>query len=120
MKKYGLRETISKIIQDTLLENGATRGDMKKLIIQSLNNTFSIVEDQLPKIKTSYKTQSVIDVSPTDLPSFMKRNNIPNDASFTSRNSEDDILLYWKVEIPLTEKDKTEFKKRKFDSIYFK
>ena len=97
---------------------------MKELIIQSLNTAFTVLEKRTPLTKKKAESVSIIDINPIDIPSFMKTNNIPNDASFDGRDNGydawDDILLSWEIDIPTTDKDKLKFKRDKFSSIAFK
>ena len=59
---------------------------MKDLIIQALNNAFGILEKQIPQTKKKTESISIIDVKPSELLSFMKSNDIPNDAVFSVRD----------------------------------
>lgn len=96
---------------------------MKQLIIQVLEESFSVLEKQTPKSKKQIKSISIINVSPLDLISFMKKHNIPDSAFFNGRDNGydafDDILLSWEVDIPTSEKDKFDFGKRRYSDIVF-
>jgi hypothetical protein len=98
--------------------------NMKELITQSLNDAFGLLERQVPQTKKKTESVSIIDVKPLDIILFMKSNNIPNDATFSGRNNGydawDDITLSWEIDVPTTEKDKLEFKRRRFTDIAFK
>jgi len=97
---------------------------MKELIIRTLDNAHSLLEKQVPKTKKKTKCVSIQEVNPLELSSFMKSNNIPNDAYFTGTDNGydawDDVVLAWEIEIPTTEKDKLIFKRKRFSSIAFK
>jgi len=93
---------------------------MKDLIILALTNALSKLDDKAPLIKKSYKSISILDVSPIDLLSFMKDNNIPDDADFDGKDNGydawDDILLSWSIDVPTTDKDKINYKRKIFNS----
>ena len=94
---------------------------MKELIIQALNDAFVLLEKQVPQTKKKTESISITDVKPMDIISFMKDNNIPNDACFDGRDNGydawDDILLSWEIDVPTTDKDKKEFKIKRFTGI---
>jgi hypothetical protein len=98
--------------------------NMKKLISKSLNDAFTTLENQVPQTKKKTETISIQDVKPSELMSFMKSKDIPNDAYFTgSDNGYDgwnDIVLAWEVDVPTSEKEKLEYKNRRFHDIAFK
>lgn len=97
---------------------------MKELIIQTLDEAFVLLEKQVPQEKKKNKTISIIDVKPLELISFMKSNNIPDDASFGGTDNGydawDDIVLEWDINVPTTDKDKLDYKRRRFTDISFK
>lgn len=76
------------------------------------------------KQKKKTETISIQDVKPSQLLSFMKSNDIPDDAYFTGTDNGydgwDDIVLAWEVDVPTTEKEKLEYKNRRFHDIAFK
>ena len=98
--------------------------NMKELIIQALNDAFDVLEKRIPLTKKKTKSISIIDVEPINLLSFMKDNNIPNDAYFDGRDNGydafDDILLSWDIDVPTTDEDKLKFKRDKFTTIAFR
>lgn len=101
--------------------------NMKNLISQALDDAFTTLEKQVPQTKKKIKTVSIQNVKPSQLISFMKSNNIPNDACFTSTNNEHngwndivDVVLAWAVDVPTSEKEKLEYKNYKFHDIAFK
>lgn len=97
---------------------------MKELIIQALNDAFALLEKQVPQTKKKAKTISILHVKPLELVSFMKTNNIPDDADFSGKDNGydawDDIVLAWEVDVPTSEKEKLEFKNYRFHDIAFK
>tara|TARA_R110000868_G_scaffold329984_1_gene590901 strand:+ start:317 stop:1129 length:813 start_codon:yes stop_codon:yes gene_type:complete len=105
-------------------QNEFDTDNMKDLIIQALNNAFGILEKQIPQTKKKTESISIIDVKPSELLSFMKSNDIPNDAVFSGRDNGydawDDIVLYWEIDIPTTDKDKKAFKRKRFTDIAWK
>lgn len=97
--------------------------NMKDLIINALDGAFLTLERQVPQTKKKSETASILDVKPSELISFMKSNDIPNDAYFSCTGNGDDwndIVLAWEISVPTTEKDKLEFKNRRFHDIAFK
>ncbi len=113
-----------KPIKGFLKEQIESTDNMKELIIQALNDSFNLLEKQVPLTKKQNKSISILDVEPLELPTFMRDNNIPNDAYFTGKDNGydgwDDILLAWSIDVPTTEKDKIEFKKKRFTDIAWK
>lgn len=97
--------------------------NMKNLILKALDEAFTTLENQVPQTKKKTETISIQDVKPSELMSFMKSNNIPNDAYFTGTDNGydgwDDIVLAWEVDVPTSEKEKLEFKNRRFHHIVF-
>ena len=97
---------------------------MKELLIQALNESIVLLEKQIPQTKKKTESVSIIDVKPIDLSSFIKDNNIPNDACFDGKDNGydgwDDILLSWTIDIPTTDVDKLKFKRKRFDDIAFR
>src|ERR1035441_7215969 len=91
---------------------------MKELIIQALSDAFVSLEKVIPQTKKKVESISIIDVTPMDLITFMKDNNIPENASFGGRDNGydawDDILLEWDVDVPTTDRDKLNFKRKNF------
>src|ERR1035437_851673 len=97
--------------------------NMKELIIQALNDAFVSLEKVIPQTKKKPESVSIIDVSPMDLITFMKDNNIPENASFGGRDNGydawDDIILEWDVNVPTTDRDKLNFKRKAFTNYAF-
>jgi len=100
---------------------------MKDLIITALNEANTVLEKRVPKTKKDYIQVSIEDVKPLELINFMKENNIPDDAQFSTTyegetsfgSSVDSSLFYW-VEIETTSQDKLRFRKDKFSTIAFR
>lgn len=94
---------------------------MKNLLILALDDAFTLLEKQVPQTKKNTKTISIQDVKPSQLMSFMKSNDIPNDAYFSGNdNGYDDIVLAWEVDVPTSEEEKSEYKNYRFHDIAFK
>ena len=91
---------------------------MKELIIQALSDAFVSLEKVIPQTKKKVESISIIDVKPMELATFMKDNYIPENASFGGRDNGydawDDILLEWDVDVPTTDRDKLNFKRKNF------
>ncbi len=96
---------------------------MKTLIIQALNDAYLNLNKRTPQTKKDTKSISIMDVNPLELTSFMKDNNIPDDAYFDisySEDSIDDNLLSWDIDIETTSKDKLTYNRRVFSTIAHK
>lgn len=97
---------------------------MKDLISKALNDALTTLENQVPQTKKKTVTFSIQDVKPSELMSFMKSNDIPNDAYFACSDNGydgcDDIVLAWEVDVPTSEKEKLEYKNYRFHIIAFK
>lgn len=101
---------------------------MKNLIIQALNEALTKLEKQVPqtKIKVIEIDLTEKDIAPIDLVNFMKDNNIPDNAYFSTTYEETAISNYiepclcYDVNTPTTEEDKTKFKRKRFQTIAFK
>lgn len=97
---------------------------MKELIIQSLANAFSLLEKQVPQTKKKTESISIQGVKPLELASFMQKNDVPSNACFGGRDNGydawDDILLEWQVDVPTTDKDKLQFRRKRFSDIAFR
>jgi hypothetical protein len=91
---------------------------MKILIINALNEANERVERITPQTKR--KTKFIkIDVIPHELNEFLVKNNIPKDAWF-GIDDDDDICVCYDVDVPTTDKDKLDFKRRTFENSIFK
>ena len=64
-----------------------------------------------------------MDVNPVDLPSFMQKNNVPNDAYFAGKpngyDAYDSFLLCWDVTVPTTDADKQKSIRERFSTYAF-
>jgi hypothetical protein len=118
------RNFIKTRMYDFVNEQFDDNENMKNLILKALDEAFTTLENQVPQTKKKTETISIQDVKPSELMSFMKSNNIPNDAYFTGTDNGydgwDDIVLAWEVDVPTSEKEKLEFKNRRFHHIVFK
>ena len=94
---------------------------MKELIVKALESAISILESKIPLTKRDVESISIVDVTPIDLIKTMKEYDVPDSAWFDSRDNENDgysdILLSWYIEVPTTEKDKSEFRVKKFRNV---
>ena len=118
--KNFVKTTIRKFINEQFDNNK----NMKNLISKALNNSFTTLKNQLPQTKKKTKTISIQDVKPSQLMSFMKSNDIPNDAYFTGTDNGydgwNDVVLAWEVDEPTSENEKSEYKNYRFHDIAFK
>ncbi len=106
------------------LNEQINNGNMDSLLKQALDDAFETLERQVPQTKKKTKMVSILDVKPSQLISFMKSNDIPDDASFGGKDNGydgwNDIVLEWDVDVPTTEKEKLEFKNKRFHDIAFR
>lgn len=92
------------------------------LIKKALDEAFVLLQKQVPQTKKETKSIEIDDVKPIDLIEFMKDNNIPDTAYFDSSESHFNssiLMLSWQIDIPTTEKEKLEYKNRRFHDIAF-
>lgn len=118
------RNFIKTRMYDFVNEQFDDNENMKNLILKALDEAFTILENQVPQTKKKTETISIQDIKPLELISFMKSNNIPNDAYFTGTDNGydgwDDIVLAWEVDVPTSEKEKLEYKNYRFHDIVFR
>lgn len=118
------RNFIKTRMYDFVNEQFDDNENMKNLILKALDEAFTILENQVPQTKKKTETISIQDIKPLELISFMKSNNIPNDAYFTGTDNGydgwDDIVLAWEVDVPTSEKEKLEYKNYRFYDIVFR
>lgn len=88
---------------------------MKELIKNALKVAFDKLGKN-PTTKIDVKKFDISGVSPIDLSAFMRKNNIPNDAYF----SNDSDYLCYDITVQMSEKEKTDFYRRRFSNIAFK
>lgn len=99
---------------------------MTELIKEALDKAYDLTVKATPTTKKVIKSISIIDIKPSELQTFIKDNNIPDNAWFDVKDNGydawecNDILLSWDVEIPITQKDKLEFCRKYFDHISFR
>lgn len=95
----------------------------EELIIEILDESFNLLEKQVPTTKKSIKSISIRDVNPLEITSFMNKNKIPDDAYFDGRDNGydawDDILLSWEVDVPTTIEERNKYRRRRFTDIAF-
>lgn len=96
---------------------------MTELLISALDEAFIILNKSIPQTKKITKSISILDVEPIELVSFMRDNNIPDDAYFDGKDNGydawNDILLSWEVDVATTDKDKLDYCRRRFSDIAF-
>ena len=123
-KDTKLKNFVKTTIREFINEQFGNNKNMKNLISKALNNSFTTLENQLPQTKKKTKTISIQDVKPSQLMSFMKSNDIPNDAYFTGTDNGydgwNDVVLAWEVDEPTSENEKSEYKNYRFHDIAFK
>jgi len=119
-----LRNFVKTTIREFINEQFDNNENMKNLISKALNDAFTTLENQIPQTKKKTETISIQDVKPSQLMSFMKSNDIPNNAYFTGTDNGydgwNDIVLAWEVDVPTSEKEKLEYKNYRFHDIAFK
>ena len=119
-----LRNFVKTTIREFINEKFDNNENMKNLISKALNDAFTTLENQIPQTKKKTETISIQDVKPSQLMSFMKSNDIPNNAYFSGTDNGydgwNDIVLAWEVDVPTSEKEKSEYKNYRFHDIAFK
>ena len=119
-----LRNFVKTTIREFINEQFDNNKNMRNLISKALNDAFTKLEKQVPQTKKKTETISIQDVKPSELVLFMKSNDIPNSAYFTGIDNGydgwNDIVLAWEVDVPTSEKEKSEYKKYRFHDIAFK
>lgn len=96
---------------------------MVDLIKKALDEAFVLLQKQVPQTKMCTKSIGIDEVKPTDLIKFMEDNNIPDTAYFDCSESHFSLfvpMLSWSIDIPTTDKEKLDFKNRRFHDIAFK
>jgi hypothetical protein len=99
---------------------------MKNIIIILLAEALTKVEAKIPKTKKVERTISINDVNPIDIPAFMIKNNIPDDAYISGVDNGYDgwdvgqLNLCWEVDVPLNDNDRLQHKRSRFTSVAFK
>jgi hypothetical protein len=99
---------------------------MKNIIIILLAEALTKVEAQTPKTKKVERNISINDVNPIDIPAFMIKNNIPDDAYISGVDNGYDgwhvgqLNLCWEVDVPLNDNDILQYKRIRFTSVAFK
>ena len=118
-----LRNFVKTTIHEFINEQFDDNENMENLISKALNDAFIKLENQVPQTKKKTETISIQDVKPSQLISFMKSNDIPNDAYFSGTDNGydgwNDIVLAWEVDVPTSEKEKSEYKNYRFHDITF-
>jgi hypothetical protein len=119
-----LRNFVKTTIREFINEQFDNNENMKNLISKALNDAFTKLANQVPQTKKKTETISIQDVKPSELVSFMKLNDIPNNAYFSGTDNGydgwNDIVIAWEVDVPTSEKEKSEYKNYKFHDIAFK
>jgi hypothetical protein len=119
-----LRNIVKTTMCEFINEQFDNNESMKNLLIEALDDAFIALENQVPQTKKKTETISIQDVKPSQLMSFMKSNDIPNDAYFTGTDNGydgwNDIVLAWEVDVPTSEREKSEYKNYRFHDIAFR
>lgn len=97
---------------------------MKDLIVQALDEANVNVERRVPQTKKETKYLSIYETLPITIPQIMQDSDVPDDAELVKFDSDndgyDDICLAWDIDVPTTDKDKMDFRRRAFDSTAFR
>jgi hypothetical protein len=119
IRKDNVIKNFGKFINEQINNKG-----MESLLKYALDDAFIILEKQVPQTKKKTEIISILDIEPSKLTSFMKSNDIPDNASFGGRDNGyhggDDIVLEWNIDVQTTEKEKLEFKNKRFHDIAFR
>lgn len=98
---------------------------MKSILTKVLDEAIILLDRRTPQTNRVIKSIDIGDVSPLEIVSFMKDNNVPDNAYFGGENNGYDgwvpwvVLLCWEIDIPTTEKERLEYRRKKFDNIIF-
>jgi hypothetical protein len=96
---------------------------LKMIVKIALKDAMVVLDRTTPTTKKVIKSKSITDIMPIDLMDFMAKNNIPDDAVFDGNDNGydawDDILISWKIEVPTTEKDRLDYRRRRFSTLAF-
>ena len=92
---------------------------MKEEIMSTFQNLLGRINNGMPDTKKVLKSIDISDVYPFDMNDYLKVNNIPPDAYFSSDTDENPVISY-EVEVPMTEAEKESLRKRRFNTFYFK
>lgn len=94
---------------------------MKDLLIKALDEAFVKLNNQTPPTKTKTIYVDIESINPSDINTFIKENNIPEDCYFGGKpngyDAFDTVCLCYEIQIPLTEKELLLHRQRKFDII---
>jgi len=97
---------------------------MKEFIIQALDAAVVLLERGTPQTRKNTIYVGIEDVKPIDILTFMKDNNIPDDAEFGGNlndyGSYSEVCLCYNVDVPTTDKEKLKHKRTRFSTIAFK
>lgn len=84
---------------------------MKDIIQKALSKAFAQLKNEVGNNTKVWRTISIGGVMPCDIVSFMKKNNVPDTATFTA-TYDGNINLCWQKDC--TEEERLDFKRRVF------
>ena len=93
--------------------------NLKLLIINALNEVNERVERITPQTRRETKYVD-INVNPHELGVFLMKNNIPKDSWFDIDQYDDCICICYYIDVPTSDNEKLDFKRRTFDNYSFK
>jgi len=83
--------------------------NIKDLIIEALNNAYIDLEKRTPKIKKVLIEADITNVSPNEIYTFMRDNNIPSDAFFSTNGDIFSPMLCFYENMVTNDNDKLDF-----------
>lgn len=97
---------------------------MENYITSALTEALPLLEKRTPLTKKDTIYVNIEDVNPLEISTFMKDNNIPNDAYFGGKPNGYDAIDYpclcYEVDIPTSKKERLEYNRRVFGDIVFR
>jgi len=97
---------------------------MENIIINLLDSAMQIAINQTPQTKEQYIEVDISEVKPLELLEFMRKNNIPETATFEASHSGEEghrynasPVLSYRIEVPTTQKDKDEHVRKRFREV---
>jgi hypothetical protein len=94
---------------------------MEILITEALTEAVIKLNKITPELKMKTKSTDIDDISPLEVVSFMRENDIPDDARFHCHCDcglrSNGVSLVWEIEVPTTASDKLKYKRQKFTQV---
>jgi len=93
---------------------------MNELIISALHEAKKLIDKQAASQTNRLTNElSINEVIPSELNYFIKENNIPFNSYFDFDCDKNEVLICWDIEDKLSEKERLEYKKRRFPNVAY-